>query len=178
MEWYGQSLAWQEKSLGKEHRDTLATLRSMGNVFLAVEDYTSAIQCYEWVYAGLEEHPDTLAAPARMAIGCDWQGYFDKATEYFNRALTGLESSLGQEHPHILAVLNNMAAVFIEQQDYDKSMERLIELKRSFRKDHPKPSRFSVTWQLYIPTNGSTTMQWSASAVPCWNGTISRGRTS
>jgi tetratricopeptide (TPR) repeat protein len=73
-----------------------------------------------------------------LAIGCDWQGYFDKATEYFNRALTGLESSLGQEHPHTLAVLNNMAAVFIEQQDYDKSMERLLELKRSFRKDHPE----------------------------------------
>jgi len=71
MEWYGRPLAWQEKSLGKEHRDTLATLRSMGNVFLAIEDYTSAIQCYEWVYAGLEkalgkEHPDTLAAPALL----------------------------------------------------------------------------------------------------------------
>jgi len=46
------------------------------------------------------------------------QGDYSKALELYDRALAGIERSLGRDHPSTLIIVNNMAFVYNEQGDY------------------------------------------------------------
>ena len=68
-------------------------------------------------------HPETLDTVYNMAGVFDKQGQYDKAMEWYGRALAGREKVLGEEHPDTLTTVNSMALVFSNQGQYDKALE-------------------------------------------------------
>ena len=69
------------------------------------------------------------------------QGEYDKALEYYEKALVIREKVLGKDHPDTATTFNNMALVYRAQGEYDKALE-YYEKSREIQekvlgKDHP-----------------------------------------
>ncbi|KAI5846544.1 hypothetical protein DFP73DRAFT_494697, partial [Morchella snyderi] len=144
--WHERLLAGREKSLGKDHPDTLATVHSMASVFSKQGEYGKALEWYERALAGKEkslgkDHPSTLTTVHSMALVFDNQGEYGKALEWYERALAGSEKSLGKDHPDTLTTVHSMALVFDNQGEYGKALEwyerALAGSEKSLGKDHP-----------------------------------------
>ncbi|MDE6784003.1 MAG: tetratricopeptide repeat protein, partial [Ruminococcus sp.] len=50
-------------------------------------------------------------------------GEYDKALEYYEKALKICESVLGKEHPNTATTYNNIAVVYQDKGEYDKALE-------------------------------------------------------
>ena len=73
------------------------------------------------------------------------QGDYDKALEYYDKALEVRERVLGSGHPDTATTYNNMALVYKEQGDYDKALEyydKALEVReRVLGSDHPSTAK-------------------------------------
>jgi tetratricopeptide (TPR) repeat protein len=58
-----------------------------------------------------------------MASVFDNQGQYDKALEWYGRALDGEEKSLGKDHPDTLTTVHNMASTFESQERYEEALK-------------------------------------------------------
>ena len=101
-ELYQWVLPREEKSLGKDHPDTIFTVYCLANVFRRQGEYSKALEWYRRALAGEEkslgkDHPDTLSTVHGMAMLLQNQGKCDEALEWYRRALSGEEKSLGKE---------------------------------------------------------------------------------
>jgi tetratricopeptide (TPR) repeat protein len=71
----------------------------------------------------------------------DAKGDYDKALEYYGKALEIMESKLGKHHPSTATTYNNIAVVYLAKGDYDKALEyygKALEIRESkLGKDHP-----------------------------------------
>ncbi|TGZ77195.1 hypothetical protein EX30DRAFT_374832 [Ascodesmis nigricans] len=90
------------------------------------------------------EFGEIMVLQGSVAAAFDIMGEYDKALEWYQRALDGCEKMLGKDHPSTLATLdtvNNMAIVFESQGAYDKALEwyqRALDGKeKTLGKDHP-----------------------------------------
>ena len=93
-ELYRWILAREEKSLGKDHPDTLSTVHNMAHAFQNQGKYDEALEWYRRVLTGEEkplgkDHPDTLTTVHNMAHVFQNQGKYDEALEWYRRALSG-----------------------------------------------------------------------------------------
>ena len=70
-----------------------------------------------------KDHPDTLSRVNNIATVFQHKGEYDKALNWYQRALDGKEMALGMDHPCTLRTVNNMATVFQNQREYDKTLE-------------------------------------------------------
>jgi len=128
LEWYRRVLAGEEKALGVDHLDTLATVHEMALVFRKQGQYSKGLEWYERALAGSEkalgvDHPDTLATVHEMALIFYMQGHYEKALEWYERVLAGYEKASGVDHPSTLATVHNMASIFKRQGQYGKALE-------------------------------------------------------
>ena len=76
-----------------------------------------------------------------MAIVFQDKGDYEKALEWYQRALDGHEKTLGKNYPDTLITVQNMAIVFQKKGEYDKALEwyqRALDGKeKDLGKDHP-----------------------------------------
>ena len=76
-----------------------------------------------------------------MALVYQEQGEYEKALEYFGKALDVRERVLGSDHPDTATTYNNMAVVYKEQGEYEKALEyngkALEVVERVLGSDHP-----------------------------------------
>ena len=144
------ALAGKEKTLGKEHPDTLTTVHDMASVFDNQGEYDKALKWYQRTLDGEEktlgkDHPDTLTTVHGMASVFDNQGEYDKALLWYQRALDGKEKTLGKDHPSTLNTVHNMALVFANQGEYDKALlwyQRALDgREKTLGMDHPHTER-------------------------------------
>jgi len=68
-------------------------------------------------------HPDTLHIVDNIALVFDNQGQYEKALEFYERALAGRQKALGVDHPDTLTTVNNMASIFGNQGQYEKALK-------------------------------------------------------
>jgi len=73
LEWHGRALAGREKSLGKDHPDTLNTVNNMALVYENQGGYGKALEWYGRALAGLEkslgkDHPSTVSTASSWNI--------------------------------------------------------------------------------------------------------------
>ncbi|KAL7274846.1 hypothetical protein RUND412_002230 [Rhizina undulata] len=57
-----------------------------------------------------------------MAVVIHDQGRCDESLELYQKALAGLEKTLGKDHPSTLDIVNSMAAVFANQGRHDEAL--------------------------------------------------------
>lgn len=69
-----------------------------------------------------ETHLRTAQAAYVVGFVNQSQCGFDKALEYFEQALTGMEESLGMEHSSTMHVVGDMAATYHSQARYDEAL--------------------------------------------------------
>ena len=90
----------------------------------------------------VQEETETLASVFHnLGYGYNAMGNYDKALEYFEKALEIRESKLGKDHPSTASTYNNIGEVYRAKGDYDKALEyygKAMEIKESkLGKDHP-----------------------------------------
>ncbi|KAF8459221.1 hypothetical protein BDZ91DRAFT_852054 [Kalaharituber pfeilii] len=136
LEYYQRALVGREKALGTEHPDTLTIVNNIARALVGREKALGT------------EHPDTLTTVNNIAVlfhdigqydkALEYyqralsttllfiqdMGQYDKALEYYQRALVGREKALGTEHPDTLTTVNNIAALFQDMGQHDKALDQ------------------------------------------------------
>lgn len=91
-------------------------------------------------------HPDTLAIVHRLGIAFNDLGEYEKALEYFQRALEGREKALGKDHRQTLAAVNNVGNVYYGRGEYEKTLkyyQRVLEGQEKVLGNH-HPDTLSI----------------------------------
>ncbi|GMH61552.1 hypothetical protein TL16_g03280 [Triparma laevis f. inornata] len=90
-------------------------------------------------------------------------GNYEKALEYYERALKGSETTMGKTHPQTLATVGNIAIVYNTTEDYGKSEEfyqRSLEGKvAQLGKDHKSTMRCAENYRICLEDSGNSAGQ-------------------
>jgi len=121
-----QVLASRNKSLGKEHGDTLTSMNEVGNALRQQGKYEEAESMYRQTLATREkvlgvEHPDTLTTINNLARALGRQGKYEEAESMHRQTLATSEKVLGVEHPDTLTTIDNLALVLDSQGKYEEA---------------------------------------------------------
>ena len=125
----------QERVLGAEHSDTLASrgnlanaLQAQGRHAEAEQEHRAALKLQERVLGA--EHPDTLASRSGLANALQAQGRHAEAEQEHRAVLKVRERGLGADHPDTLrsrmnlgSALNSQAKHAEAEQEYRRSLE-------------------------------------------------------
>ncbi|KAF3112319.1 hypothetical protein TWF706_010906 [Orbilia oligospora] len=88
-----------------------------------------------------KNHPSTLSTVNNIALIFSNQSKYDKAIQWYNRALASRKKALGKDHPSTLSTVNNIAAIFNKQSKYNKVMQwydrALTSREKALDKNHP-----------------------------------------
>jgi tetratricopeptide (TPR) repeat protein len=86
----------------------------------------------------------SYAATYRNNLGAAWnaKGNYDKAIEYYKKALKSDLKNFGEDHPNVASYRNNLGATWKAKGEYDKAIEYYeMALKsdlKNFGENHPK----------------------------------------
>jgi len=142
-----QALEVRERTLGKEHPDTLGAINNLAVLLSDKGDYTAAEPLFRRVLEAQErtlgkEHPDTLGTVNNLALLLLNKGDYTAAEPLFRRALEARERRLGKEHPDTLTSINNLAALLSKKGDYtavEPLFRQVLEAQeRRLGKEHPE----------------------------------------
>jgi Tetratricopeptide repeat len=116
-------LADQERVLGPDHHDTLATRYYIGSWRAEAEDPAAAITALEDLLPDQErvlghEHPDTLATRNDIAGMRAARGDHAEAEAGYRDVLAARLRTLGPDHPDTLATRHEIARILVERKDY------------------------------------------------------------
>jgi tetratricopeptide (TPR) repeat protein len=145
-----EALRLRERTLGKEHHDTLASLNNLAGLLQAKGDHAGAeLLCRRALEAQErtlgKEHPDTLGSLNNLAVLLSDKGDYTGAEPLCRRALEARERTLGKEHPNSLGSLNNLAGLLYAKGDYtgaEPLYRRALEAReRTLGKEHPDTLR-------------------------------------
>ncbi|KAL7271496.1 hypothetical protein RUND412_005746 [Rhizina undulata] len=145
---YQNAMARMEKTIGKDHLDTLKTVHCMELVFEIQGRYNEALEWFQRSLARREkafgkDNPRTLSTVHCMATVFKWQKQYDEALKWYQRSLAGREKALQKDHPNILATVQDMAFIFDMQGRYDEALEwywrSLATQEKELGKDRPTP---------------------------------------
>ncbi len=143
---FRETLALQEKLLGKEHLDTLITRNDLGGALTDQGKYTEAEEIYQETLALGEkalgkEHPDTLISKNNLGDVLIHQGKYTEAEEIHREELLLSEKVLGKEHPDTLISKNNLGMVLSKQGKHAEAEEMYREVlvlgEKVLGKEHP-----------------------------------------
>jgi tetratricopeptide (TPR) repeat protein len=98
LEWHGRALDGRERSLGKDHPQTLNTLNAMAEVFSIQGQYDKALEWYQRALDGREKtrgkyHLGTPVTTRDMIIVLADRGRVGKALELCQQALDGASAT-------------------------------------------------------------------------------------
>jgi tetratricopeptide (TPR) repeat protein len=147
---YRQMLQLQETVLGKDHPDTL---RTMKNLVTSLDDqgkYAEAevmcrqtLQVQETVLG--KGHPRTLRTMKNLAVSLHGQGKYVEAEAMCRQTLQLQETVLGMDHPDTLRTMKTLAASLNDQGKYveaEAMCRQTIQLQETvLGKDHPDTLR-------------------------------------
>jgi tetratricopeptide (TPR) repeat protein len=135
-----------EKVLGKEHPNTLITMRSLGQAISGQGRYTEAEAIDRETLALGEkvlgkEHPTTLSSRNNLALVLNNQKKYIEAEAMHRETLAIFMKVLGKNHPDTLASINNLARALSDQDRYAEAeamhREALALREQVQGKEHP-----------------------------------------
>jgi tetratricopeptide (TPR) repeat protein len=141
-----RAISARERTLGKEHLDTLLSVGILAVVLQGQGKYEAAEEMNRRVLEGREEasgkeHPGTLMSMSNLALVLRDQGKYEAAEEMNQRALKGREKALGKEHPDTLTSMSNLALVLRDQGKHEAAEEmnrRALKWRENaLGKEHP-----------------------------------------
>ena len=144
---FRRGLEARERTLGKDHPDTLSSVDNLAALYHDQGRYEEAEPLFR---RGLEarertfgkDHPQTLTSVNNLAMLYRAQGRYGEAEPLLRRVLEASERTLGRDHPGTLASANNLAALCVSQGRYGEAeplLGRVLEAsERAFGEDHPQ----------------------------------------
>lgn len=79
-------------------------------------------------------NPDNTGALNKLGLAWGKKGEYDKAIEYFEKALKSDMKNFGEEHPNVATRWNNLGAAWDSKGKYDKAIEYYEKAMKSFKK--------------------------------------------
>ncbi len=143
---YRQAFELEEKILGREHPDTLASISNLATILQYQGKYKEAEQMHQEVFELREkvldeEHPDTLDSMNSLASVLRHQGRYKEAEQMCLKVFELREKVLGEEHPDTLFSMSNLASALRHQGKYkeaDQMHQKAFELKEKvLGEEHP-----------------------------------------
>ena len=67
-------------------------------------------------------------------------GDYEKAAEYYKRALKGYESALGKDHPDTLEMVDKLGVLYYGIYDYEKALEYFGKASKGYESNPRKKS--------------------------------------
>ena len=134
-EWFLRALERKEQTLGP---DDLSTLRTVGIIASILQDQSTDLESARLMYErvlegydkylkppeGCEHHPDMLHLLMSYGHLLYNQNKFVQAEIYTQRACDGLLHEFGPEHVSTLTALNNLADIFSDSGQAEKSFAK------------------------------------------------------
>ncbi|RSL80949.1 hypothetical protein CEP52_017301, partial [Fusarium oligoseptatum] len=119
-------LRGEEKALGPDNPNTLASVSNLGSVLSRQGKYDEAEAIYRRALKGYEkalglEHPSTLTSVNNLGSVLESQGKYDKAEAMHRQALKERKKALGPEHPDTLTSVSNLGSVLSNQGKYEEA---------------------------------------------------------
>ncbi len=118
----------QERALASGHAETLATLESLGRIYLDMRKPTEAARLFEQVNDRRFEtlgpdHSDTLASMNDLARSYFALGRHAEALKLRQQIVPLRRTQLGPDDPDTLASMNNLANSYAKLGQFDKALE-------------------------------------------------------
>lgn len=134
---YGASLATLRRVAGASHRLTIQAMLGLGSVEMDVQRFDAALSLFREAVASAEARGTALEsgdyhAIASYARALHWTGDLDGARSEYARALPGLRSTAGEDHPWTLEAAAGAARVAIVQRrtaDAESLLRWLLEAR-------------------------------------------------
>ena len=154
---YQRALGIREKALGPDHPDTATSLNNLAALYDSQGQYEQAEPLYQRAL-GIKEkalgpdHPSTATSLNNLALLYKSQGQYEQAEPLYQRALgirekalgpdhPDREKALGPDHPDTATSLNNLAALYDSQGQYEQAeplYQRALGIKeKALGPDHP-----------------------------------------
>ncbi|KAH0538073.1 hypothetical protein FGG08_005335 [Glutinoglossum americanum] len=117
---YKQALGGEERTLGPDHRSTLATVNNLGCLYMDQDKLAETEAMYKQALAGKEktlgpDHASVLATVNNLGNLFKHQGKLAEAEAMYKQALGGEERTLGPDHRSTLATVNNLGCLYMDQ---------------------------------------------------------------
>ncbi len=141
-----RSIAENERVLGPDHPDTLASRGNLASSYWSAGRTDEAITLEEAVLADRErilglDHPDTLTVRANLAVSYGTAGRTDEAITLNEAVLADRERILGLDHPDTLTVRGNLGYIYRVAGRTDEAITLeeavLADSERILGLDHP-----------------------------------------
>lgn len=119
-------LAYQSRSLGKTHPNTLSTLTALASVFRkqgrlieAEATFRDAYESYRDVLG--DDHRSTVIAANNLGEVLEKSGLYDRAEPVLYEALQQGNKVFGETSPSTMVTMNNLALLYESQGTFDKA---------------------------------------------------------
>ncbi len=130
------------KALRKEEREKevehAKTAYNLGNVYFVELDFPKALEAY---LEAVRLAPDDSTYSNEAGYAYYTLAQYDKAIEYYEKALKSDLKTFGEEHPDVAIDWNNLGAAWHAKGEYDKAIEYYEKALESdlntFGKEHP-----------------------------------------
>jgi tetratricopeptide (TPR) repeat protein len=141
-----QLLVDQQRILGKEHHDTMASQRVLARLTGLQGRYAHAESMYRRLLDDRkrllgDEHPETLATRFGLAGMVERIGSYAEAERMFREVLSAQQRILGEEHQECLEIRSGLARTIEDQRRYQEAEQLYRQLladdQRVLGLDHP-----------------------------------------
>ncbi len=141
-----KALSLSERSLGKDHPETLTIVNNLAALYNALGRDRDAEPFYRRAVEGRQrvlgkEHVDTLTSINNLAGWYYGRGRYTDAEPLFRLVMETSERTLGKDHSNTLGSANNLATLYNAMGRYDEAEalhKRSLEANERLRgKDHP-----------------------------------------
>lgn len=138
MEPQSVALDIRREELGEEHADTLYSLLSISNLYVAQNRLPEAISNIRSILSIQqrtlgEDDPDTLLSVWSLGATLRRQGELDEAEQYIRQALLGQRRVLGDAHEDTLSSMNSLAVLLGQQGKIDEQEGYYKEVLAGYR---------------------------------------------
>jgi len=136
----------QQRILGDEHHDTMASQRVLARLTGLQGRYQEAERMYRMLLADRQrllgnEHPETLATRHGLAGMTERIGHYDEAERMFRELLADQQRILGEDHQECLEIRSGLARSIEDQHRYPEAeglyQQLLLDDQRVLGADHP-----------------------------------------
>jgi tetratricopeptide (TPR) repeat protein len=136
----------QQRILGSEHPDTMASQRVLARLTGLQGRYQQAQQMYQQLLATRrrllgDDHPETLATRHGLAGMVERVGRYHDAEQMFRQLLTDQQRRLGDDHQECLEIRSGLTRSIEDQRRYTEAEELYRQLltddQRVLGPDHP-----------------------------------------
>jgi tetratricopeptide (TPR) repeat protein len=137
---YRQALEGRRKKLGDMHLDTAQSMNCLAMVLQAKARYGEGQRVHRQMFEGMQGMDTERLADTILSSDSVSLIQYNEAQTLYRLALKAKRQELGDEHPHTLTSMSNLAAALLDQEKYDEAevlIRRVVKGRQQLGEEHP-----------------------------------------